>query len=399
MTTSHEPTSTDGPLAGVRVVDLTTIVMGPMATRLLGDLGADVIRVETHVPELMRNFVPQRSEGMSGIALNLHRNKRSVAVDLKTDDGRRALLDIIATADVLVTNLRPAALERLDLGPSVMRSVRPDLVHCQAVGFGSDGPYAGRAAYDDVIQAVSGLASMFTWHGADPAYVPTIIGDKVTALHIALAVCAALHRRAVTGQGDDIEVPMAEVTAAFNLVEHLNGHTFEPKEEPFSYLRLRSRNRKPRRTADGWICLLPYSDANWRDFFTTVGRPELADDPRFATANDRVANADEVYGHVDTYAPTKTTAAWMAFCAEHSIPCMPITDLRALDDDEHFAAVGLLELDDHPTEGAYRVIRDPVRFASADDRTIRRHAPRIGQHNLEVLREIGWTDDDIAALG
>lgn len=369
-----------------------------MATRILGDLGADIIRVETHEPELMRAFVPQRSEGMSGITLNLHRNKRSVALNLKTEAGHLALLDIVASSDALVTNIRPAALARLKLSPDDLRSVRPDLVYCSAVGFGSDGPYAGQAAYDDVIQSVSGFASMFAWMGDEPALVPSIIADKVVALHVVYAVLGALFRRAMTGEGDDIEVPMAEAMASFNLVEHLNGHTFEPKMEPFSYLRLRTPNRKPRRSADGWICLLPYSTQNYHDFFTTIGRAELIDDPRFLTANDRVANANELYGIVDQYSDTKTTAEWMSFCDEHSIPCMPVVELEAIDDDEHFAAVGMLAMNEHPTEGAYRVIKDPIRFASHPESSLQRHAPRVGQHNDEILSELGWTAEAIAEL-
>lgn len=386
------------PLAGVRIVDLTTVIMGPMSTRVLGDLGADVIRVETHTPELMRNFVPSRSPGMSGVALNLHRNKRSVALDLKTDEGRRALHDIIGSANALVSNIRPAALERLGLGTAALRERYPSLVICNAVGFGSDGPYAGRAAYDDVIQSVSGLASMAAWTRGEPAFVPSTIADKVVALHITYAVLGALYRQLATGDGDAIEVPMAEAMASFNLVEHLSGHTFEPKEEPFSYLRIRTPNRKPRRSADGWICLLPYSDQNYRDLFTLVERPDLLDDPRFATANDRVANADDLYGILDTITERLTTDEWMAFCGEHSIPCMPVADLEHLDDDEHFAAVGLLELDEHPTEGAYRRVADPIRYEASDGAGHRHHAPRIGQHTAEIMAELGWSDDAIAGL-
>lgn len=369
-----------------------------MATRILGDMGADIIRVETHEPELMRAFVPQRSEGMSGITLNLHRNKRSVALDLKTEDGHRALLDIVASADALVSNIRPAALARLGLSPADLRVVCPDLIYCSAVGFGSDGPYAGQAAYDDVIQSVSGFASMFNWMGDEPQLVPSIIADKVVALHVVYSVLGALYRRTVTGEGDDIEVPMAESMAAFNLVEHLNGHTFEPKMEPFSYLRLRTPNRKPRQSADGWICLLPYSTQNYRDFFTTIGRADLIDDPRFQTANDRVANTDALYGIIDEYAATKTTAEWMSFCDTHSIPCMPVVDLEAIDDNEHFNAVGMLAMHEHPTEGEYRVIKDPIKYASHEGSSLTRHAPRVGQHNAEVLSELGWDDEAIAGL-
>lgn len=387
-----------GPLAGVRIVDLTTVIMGPMATRVLGDLGADIIRVETWEPELMRNFVPQRSEGMSGITLNLHRNKRSVALDLKSDEGRRAMYDIVASADALVSNIRPAALARLGLSPEELQTVKPDLVYCQAVGFGSDGPNAGQAAYDDVIQSVSGLAAMFSWLEDEPKLIPSIMADKVASLHIVYSLIAGLFRKATTGKGDLIEVPMAEALASFNLVEHLNGHTFEPPQEPFSYLRLRTANRKPRRSADGWICLLPYSDQNYRDFFAKIGQPELVDDPRFGNANDRVANANELYAIIDEYSSMFTNAEWLAFCTERSIPAGPVQPLERLDEDPHFADVGLLQAHEHPTEGDYRIVKDPVRFESRGEWKLDRHAPRIGQHNHEVLSELGWTAEEIDTL-
>jgi len=387
-----------GPLAGVRIIDLTTVVMGPMATRVLGDLGADVIRVETHEPELMRNFVPQRSTGMSGITLNLHRNKRSIALDLKSEVGHRAMMDLVASADALVSNIRPAALARLKLSPADVHAVNPTLVYCSAVGFGSDGPNAGQAAYDDVIQSVSGLAEMFSWSGDEPVLIPSIIADKISSLHIVYAVMGGLYRRATQGIGDVIEVPMAESLASFNLVEHLNGHTFEPKEEPFSYLRIRNANRKPRRSADGWICLLPYSNQNYADFFAKIGQPELGDDPRFVDANSRVANAFDLYGIIDEHASMFTNAEWLEFCADHSIPAAPVLALDKLDDDPHFAAVGLLEHAEHPTEGSYRVIKDPVNYASDPDQTIKRHAPRIGQDTVELMTELGWSPDQIAEL-
>ncbi len=384
---SGEAERPTGPLAGVRIADLTTVVMGPMATRMLGDLGADVIKVEAPDYDFMRDFEPKRSPGMSGVTLNLNRNKRSITLDLKDADDHATFLELVATCDVVVTNMRADACERLGIGPDTLLAVRPDLIYCSANGFGSDGPYAGKAAYDDVIQAVSGFASMFGWLSDRPAYAPTIVGDKITGLHIVIAVVSALFRRATTGEGDVIEVPMAETMASFNLVEHLNGHTFEPKQEPFSYRRLVTHQRRPRQSADGWICLLPYSDANWRAFFAEVGRPDLVDDPRFATINDRVTNVAELYDVVDEFSTTKTNAEWLAFCEEHSIPAAPVTDLRELDADPHFDAVGLFEFHDHPTEGRYRVVKDPIRFRSGNP-GLWRHAPRPGQDGDAIRAEL-----------
>jgi len=391
------PTNT-GPLAGIRVVDLCTVVMAPMAARILGDMGADVVKVESAESDFMRDFVPKRNAGMGGITMNLHRNKRSMMLDLKSESGHQAMLDLVASSDVFMTNMRPAALARLNLAANDLLAVAPELVYCGAVGFGSDGPYSGRAAYDDVIQSVSGMATMRSWSGDDPALVSSTIADKIAALHIVYAVLAALVRRGATGHGDVVEVPMAEALASFNLVEHLNGHTFEPKMEPFSYQRLRTEHRRPQRSADGWIHLLPYSTKNYFDIFVECGRPELIDDERFATVNSRVANIDPLYGLVHEFAFTKTSAEWMAFAQEHSIPCMPVNDLDKLDQDPHFQAVGLFEPAEHPSEGAYRVIKDPVSFASDPSPTLRRHAPRVGEHTAEVLTELGWSPEAIANL-
>lgn len=393
--TDPAPTPT-GPLAGIRIIDLTTVVMGPMATKALGDLGADVIRIEPPDGDFMRDFEPKRNPGMSGFSMNVNRNKRSVALDLKTDPGRNALLDLVATADVFVTNLRLRALRSLGITADDLLARRPDLVYCSATGFGSDGPYADKAAYDDVIQAASGMASMFAWADDEPAFIPSVIADKIASLHITYAILAALVQRAGTGRGDVIEVPMAESLAVFNLVEHLQGHTFDPPLGRFSYQRLMTRNRRPRRSADGWVCLLPYSDRNWQDFFRIAGLDAAAADPRFATVNARIDNVDALYGLLDEVTATKTTAEWMALCDHHSIPAAPVVELEHLAEDPHFAAVGLIEDHVHPTEGPYRAARSPLRFRSGDP-GLRHHPARLGQHNQEVLAELGYDQAAIDA--
>ncbi|WP_420450575.1 CaiB/BaiF CoA transferase family protein [Ilumatobacter sp.] len=390
-----------GPLDGVRVVDLTSVVMGPLATRMLADLGADVIRVEAPGGDIIRHYEPMRSPAMSAFSVNLNRNKRSVVLDLKSDEGRAAIGDLIASADVFVTTMRRSALERLGLDATSVRAVRADIVHCVANGFGSDGPSADRAAYDDVIQAASGVADLFTYAGGDPQLVPSIICDKVVGLHIVPAITAALYRRAMTGEGDAIEVPMAEVMAAFNLVEHLGGKTFEPPEGPFSYARITTPHRRPRRSADGWVVVMPYTDVNWADFFGWVGRADLVDDERFASQRARIAHSDELYSMLDEFVADVTTAELIDFCVEHSIPASAVLRLEHVDDDPHFAAVDLLAHETHPTEGPYRVTRDPIRFASRDgsEETVRIHAPRLGQHTAEVMSDLGWSEDRIAGLG
>ncbi len=386
-----------GPLDGVRILDLTTVVMGPLATRALGDLGADVIRVEAPGGDFMRDFEPKRSPGMSAFSMIVNRNKRSVVLNLKSDSGRQALLDLVETCDAFVTNLRPRALASLDLTDDDLRARRPDLVYCSATGFSSEGPYHEKAAYDDVIQAASGMASMFSWLGDRPAFVPSIEADKVASLHIVYAVMAALYRRAVTGLGDFVEVPMAESLAAFNLIEHQQGHSFEPPIGQFSYLRLQTEHRRPRRSADGWVCILPYSDQNWQDFFEMSGLPEARDDQRFATVNARIDNVDALYGLLDQVVATRTTAEWMELCDRHSIPATPVVELEELGQDPHFEAVGLIEDHQHPTEGPYRVVRNPLLFRSGLP-GLHQPAANLGEHTTEVLTEIGYGPDQIANL-
>jgi crotonobetainyl-CoA:carnitine CoA-transferase CaiB-like acyl-CoA transferase len=384
-------------LEGIRVVDLTTILMGPLGTRILGDLGADVIRLETLTGDSARNSQPARHPGMSGLALNLQRNKRSLALDLKTSAGRQAALAVVGTADVLVTNMRRPALERLGLGPEAVRAGHPALIYCVANGFGSDGPYAGRAAYDDAIQAGSGLAWLVGQVAGQPGYLPAIIADKVCGMTIAQAVLAALVHRGRTGEGQLIEVPMLETMVAFNLVEHQRGHTFEPPLHDFGYDRLLTPYRRPFRTADGWAGILPYDDRHWREFFAIAGRPELANDPRFVDHNARIDHIDELYALVEELAPRLTTAEWMARCEAASIPAMEVLDLSRAADDPHLAAVGLQELVEHPSEGTYRHVREPVRYERTPA-ALRRHAPRLGEHTLEVLVEAGYTPEQVAEL-
>lgn len=381
----------------MRVVDLSTVVMGPLATRMLADMGADVIWIEPPQGDVLREYEPMRSPGMGAFAMSVGRNKRSVVLDLKKDIGRDALRDLIASADVFVTNIRRNALQRLGFGEDDVRAIRRDIIYCVANGYGSDGPYADHAVYDDVIQAASGLASLFTWNDGEPKLVPTILADKVAGVHIAFAIAAALHGRAKSGEGMNIEVPMAETLAAFNLVEHLSGQTFRPQLGDFSYNRIRTVHRRPRRTADGWIVILPYSKDNWQRFFKFAERPELIGDPRFATGGDRVANADALYGLLDNIAKKKSTDEWLAFCEKNSIPASAVIDLEKLGENPHFAAVGLYQDDKHPSEGPYRYVRNPI-LLNGESTPLRHHAPRLGEHTAEVMRELGWQDERIAML-
>ncbi|MYU51138.1 MULTISPECIES: CaiB/BaiF CoA transferase family protein [Streptomyces] len=389
MSSGRQETGGGGPLSGVRVVELASVIMAPYAAQQLGDLGADVIKVEPPTGDMTRHYPPTRNPGMGAAALNLNRNKRSVAIDLKAPGGRDALLALIATADVFITNIRPQALRRLGLGPEDVAAVNSRLVHLNAQGFRSDSELGGHAAYDDIVQAASGLVWLNEQVSGVPYFVPTVVADKICGLVIVQSVLAALHHRDRTGQGQHIEVPMADTMLAFNLVEHLAAATLDPPQGPMGYSRALSSRRKAARTADGRMCILPYSDRNWRDFFTFVGRPELADDPRFGSLADRARNADELYALMEEFSPRHTSAAWQEFCDSAGIPAAPVLSLDEAAASDYATEGGLLRTAEHPTEGTYRLIGQPVRFRTTPT-GLHRHCPRIGEHTEEVFAEIGY---------
>jgi crotonobetainyl-CoA:carnitine CoA-transferase CaiB-like acyl-CoA transferase len=378
-----------GPLAGVRVLDLSSVVMGPCATQILGDLGADVICVEDAGGDTNRIMGPGPEPGLSGVALNLQRNKRNVSLDLKRSAGREALLRIVATCDVLVTNLRPGPLQRLGLTYDVVRAARPDIVMCQAHGWPSDGPDANKPAYDDVIQASAGIAHSFQLQNGVPALAPTLVADKVGGLTILYAVLAALFHRERTGEGQFVEVPMIDALTAFTLVEHGSAAIPEPQLGAAGYRRIVVPERRPFASSDGWVAVLPYSTDNYNAIFREGGRLDLVDDERVLTAESRMANAGSLYAEIETIIATRTTSFWVDFCREHDLPAAAV---RTLDD-----IVDELPVVDHPVAGRYREIPPPVRM-SATPANVRRPAPLLGQHGREVLAEVGMTAAEIEVL-
>lgn len=387
---TEQPT---GALDGVRVVDLTTVLMGPLAARMLGDHGADVIRVEAPGSESARNVELGR-EANNAISLSVHRNKRSVALDLKTTAGAAAMRDLVASADVLVTNMRSAALARLGLDAATLRAGHPSLIHCVANGYGADGPYADRPAYDDAIQAASGLAALHGRVSGEPRFVPSAIVDKICALKITQAVLAALVHQRSTGAGQAIVVPMFETMAEFNLVEHFRGAALVPPAGEIGYARVLSPNRRPYRCRDGYVCLLPYSTAQWHRFFTLTGNAEMIDDPRWASQPERIRHIDELYGFVAEQAVTKTVDEWLTLCDEQSIPATPVLDIADLPDDPHLQAVGLFTQHTHPSVGEYLAIEDAVAYEATPTK-LWRHAPNPGEHTAEIMTELGWTPAQI----
>ena len=387
-----------GPLDGIRVIDITTVLLGPYGTQILGDMGADVIKVEAPpTGDIARNMGTVRNPGMGGSYLNVNRNKRSIALDLKQDAAKAVLQRLIPTADVWVHNMRPQAIGRLGFSYEAVAALKPDIVYVGAYGYGQEGPYRSRPAYDDAIQAASGLASLFKRQDGQARYVPSTVADKIVGLTLSQAVAMALVHKERTGEGQFVEVPMLETLVSFNLVEHLNGGAYDPPIGSIGYQRVVSSARRPFPTQDGHVCILPYNDKQWLNFFTVVGRPEMMEDPRFATYSARVHTIDELYGFIASVTPEKTTAEWVEICEKAEIPSMPVVDIADLMEDEHLKAVGMFEKHPHPSEGDTVLVRPPVKF-SKSPASIRSHAPRFGEHGAEVLRELGYDEAAIVEM-
>ena len=378
-----EPAS--GPLRGVRTLDLTTVVMGPSATQLLGDLGADVVKIEAPEGDSLRRIGPWHTPGMGPLFLQANRNKRSVVLDLKTAEGKAGALSLAARADVVVSNVRPQALARLGLDYDSLRQASPAIIYCTAVGYGSDGPNAGQAVYDDLTQAAAGIAGLFGAVDGTPRYAPINICDRVTGLYVANAITAALYHRAMTGEGQAIEVPMFETMTQFVLADHMGGAAFDPPLGAMGYPRLLSRTRGPYPTADGHLAIVVYTDRHWRDFTALIGCPDLLErDPRFASAASRTQNAEEVGRFLAAELQRRANSDWLAALRAIDIPACTVNTLETLIQDPHLQAVGFLETLLHPTEGPVTNCRFPVRF-SQTPASVRRLAPRLGQHTAELL--------------
>lgn len=373
-------------LKGVRIVDLSTIVLGPYATQMLADLGADVIKVEAPGGDLFRAARPGRPDGDGAGFLNCNRNKRSIALDLTAAEDHAILMRLVATADVVIHNLRPQSAARLRIDYEAIRAMKPDIIYCAARGFG-DGPLGDAPAYDDCIQAASGLAALNAGPDGAPRYVPTILCDKIASLHLATATAAALASRARTGAGACIEVPMYEAIVSFLMVEQLGGATFDPPIGPTGYERLSSPNRRPFATQDGWLAIMPYTLGHWRRYLALVGRADLADDPTLADARLRSASVDRFYAIVAAESPRRTTADWITALTAADIPCAPVNRIADLLTEPHLSHVGLFETLEHPVEGTLRSVRSP--FTIADRPITPDHAaPALDADRAAILAEL-----------
>jgi crotonobetainyl-CoA:carnitine CoA-transferase CaiB-like acyl-CoA transferase len=387
-----------GPLSGVRVLDLTTVVMGPYSTQILADFGADVIKVESPDGDNMRWVWPFRNAGMGHIFLNANRNKRSVVLDLKTAGGREACLAIAKRCDVVVYNIRPQAMARLKLSYEELRAVNPKIIYVGCFGYSQRGPYAAKAAYDDLIQGAAGVPWLLKKQGADsPRYAPIIIADRSVGQQVASAVSAALYHREKTGKGQRVDVPMFEHLLQIVLGEHLGGYTFEPQLGEAGYGRMLSPDRRPYQTSDGYVCTLIYNDKQWKAFFALIGRPEMASDPQFATYEGRSKNYDAVYAMVSEEMKKRSTAEWLEALERADIPVQRMNSLDDVMADPHLEAIGYFRTVEHPSEGRLKSMAVPSEWSESQPE-YRRHAPRLGEHTREVLREAGLKEQQINTL-
>jgi len=395
LNTGELATEATGPLKGVKILDLTSVVFGAYATQMLGDLGADVIKVESPASgrgeggDIMRwaGKTPEGApEDLGPIFMTINRNKRSMLLDLTSAPAKAALRLLIEWADVFACSVRYDGLKRLGLGYEDVKAVRPDIVYVHGAGYGSDGPYAGEPAYDDLIQSASGLADLLPRTDGDPVprLIPSLVADKVSGLFMTQAILAALYHREKTGEGQLVEVPMFECLTSFNLAEHMFGHVFDPPTGQWAYSRVANPNRKPFQTADGYIGLLPYNDKQWVAFFDAAGFGHHMQDPRFATQKARSENYHALYGLIEDITRTKPTAEWLALLKPLHIPVTKTNRLDDLMEDPHLKAVGFFERYEHPDAGPYFNMKPPLKF-SRTPANVRRHPPRLGEHTAEVM--------------
>jgi crotonobetainyl-CoA:carnitine CoA-transferase CaiB-like acyl-CoA transferase len=387
-----------GPLAGIKVIDMTTVLMGPYATQTLGDYGADVIKVESPEGDVTRLIGPTRHPGMGPVYLNTNRSKRSICLDLKKPAGREAVLRLLKGADVLVYNIRPQAMARLNLGYDLVSALNPRLIYAGVFGFGQDGPYAAKPAYDDLIQGGAGLAHLMAVGGDDtPRYVPNALVDRIVGLTAVGAICASLVHRDRTGKGQRLDIPMFETMTSFVMGDHMGGLTYEPPLDKGGYARHLSRDRRPYKTADGYLCVIVYNDKQWNAFFEASGRTDLRDDPRFASFAGRSVNIDTVYGELARILETRTTAEWTELLIKADVPVMPMHDLEGVLSDPHLVATDFFPVVEHPTEGPVRSMRVPANWSDSKAEP-ERLAPRLNEHGEAILRDAGFSSDEIAAM-
>jgi crotonobetainyl-CoA:carnitine CoA-transferase CaiB-like acyl-CoA transferase len=394
--TSATASTPSGPLSGIKILDLTSVVLGPFATQILASMGAEVIKIEPPSGDTMRHVGPMKSAGMGHIFLHTNSGKQSVVLDLKSADGLEAVLALASQCDVMMSNVRPAAMARLGLDFESVKRRSPRIIYVSCCGFDQDGPYAAKPAYDDLIQGAAGVPWLMKQYGSpEPCYAPVTLADRVTGLHAVYAVTAALYERERTGAAQSIVVPMFEALTQFVLGDHLAGESFVPPLGDAGYARLLTPHRKPYQTADGYLCVLIYNDKHWHSFFDSVEEAKaLKFDARFTTHTARADNIDAVYAEVGRLMQTRTTSQWQALLEAADIPNMPINAPEDLLRDPHHVATGFIQTLEHPTEGTIRSVGSPVKFGNHPKQQAARPspAPLLGQHTREVLSRLGYSE-------
>ena len=383
-------------LEGIRVLDLTTVIFGPYASQVLADYGAEVIKLESFTGDSTRYTGPAQEQGMSAMFLSVNRNKKSIAVDLKTSEGIAIIKDLLKTCDVFMHNIRPQKIAKIGLSYEDVKALNPALIYAGLYGFGSDGPYAGRPAYDDIIQGLSGVPDLILKQSGTPRYMPTIAADKSCALIAAHAILAALFQRTRTQQGQFIEIPMFESMVSFTLLEHYyDQHLVDMEPLKQGYARVLSEHRKPYTTSDGYLCVMPYTDKHWQTLFKATGNPDLADDPRFSNIAERTRHINELYDIVGKIMLTRTTQEWLAFFEEHDIPNAAMNTLASIGDDPHLQTVGFFQ-DLEDGSGNYRFLSNPVSMEQS--KVDVQMPPRLGEHTQEILQGLGISSETLNSL-
>ena len=387
----------DLPLHGLRVIDLTNVIMGPYTTQLLGDLGADVIKVEDIEGDITRNIGVQKSSNMSSIYLGVNRNKRSIRLNLKIKISRQVLWKLIKSSDVFIHNMRPQKISRLGFSPTKIKNKNNKIIFVGLYGYGKSGIYTGQPAFDDIIQGQSGLAGLYELKDGQPMFVPSVIADKTIGLLASTALLAAYIKKLKTGEGSCIEISMFEGMAAYVLLEHQYGQIFSPSIEKSGYPRLLSKSRKPYKTKDGYLCILPYTDKQWFKFFEIINKKNLKYDKRFSNIKARANDINSLYKLVEESVKEKNTMNLCKVLKKNDIPYGVVNTLVDLKKDKHLQKVNFFRKIKHPSEGSILLPDTGIKINNAS-LPIRKHQPTLGENSKEILEEVGYSSTEIKKI-